>query len=69
MPMSIPDLTRLHESTLRAMNLRNYLRRREQQQESDLAQTRAELVHVDTVYRQLQDKCEAEATPRLSEVK
>ena len=67
--MTLADLTRLHESTLRAMNLRNYLRRRETQQEMDLEHTRAELLQAETVYGQLQAKCEEEATPKLPEVK
>ena len=67
--MTIADLTRLHESTLRAMNLRNYLRRRETQQEMDLENTRAELLQAETVYGQLQAKCEEEATPKMPEVK
>ena len=65
--MNIADLTRLHDSTLRAMNVRNYLRRKRQQLEVELANTDVELMQAETVFGQLQAKCEHEAAPKLPE--
>jgi len=63
--MTAHDLVRLHESTLRAMNVRNYLRRKKQQQESDLQATDAELLQAETLFAQLQAKCDEQAAPKL----
>jgi hypothetical protein len=65
--MNIADLTRLHDATLRAMNVRNYLRRRRQQLEAELANTDAELLQAEMVFGQLQAKCDHEAAPKLPE--
>ena len=65
--MTIADLTRLHESTLRAMNVRNYLRREVQRLETDLAQKQSELLHAETVFGQLQAKGDEQAAPKLPE--
>jgi len=69
MSMTDHDLTRLHDSTLRAMNVRNYLRREVAKLEGALDTRRAELQQAETVFGQLQAKCEEEATPKMPEVK
>jgi hypothetical protein len=67
--MTDGDLTRLHDATIRAMNVRNYLRREVAKLEGTLDTRRAELQQAETVFGQLQAKCEEEATPKMPEVK
>ena len=63
--MTIADMARLHDATLRAFNVRNYLRRKEMGLEADLEATRAELVQAETVYGQLQARCKEAEAPKL----
>jgi hypothetical protein len=51
------------------MNVRNYLRREVAKLEGALDTRRAELQQAETVFGQLQAKCEEEATPKMPEVK
>jgi hypothetical protein len=65
--MTLPDLTRLHDSTLRAMNVRNYLRREVQKLETDLAWRQSELLLAEQAYRELQARSDAATEPKLLE--
>jgi hypothetical protein len=47
------------------MNVRNYLRRKRQQLEVELANADAELLQAETVFGQLQAKCDEQAAPKL----
>ena len=63
--MNIADMARLHDATLRAFNVRNYLRRKEMGLETDLDAVRAELAQAETVYGQLQARCKEAEAPKL----
>jgi hypothetical protein len=63
--MTIADMARLHDATLQALNVRNYLRRKRQQLEVELANTDAELLQAETVFGQLQATCDEQAAPKL----